>query len=74
MIVQDIRMQYYSSYELWKEHLAEIGSFRDRSATIKSLDGPQNMNSIFDVIENCTVAFDIGVKQRKAGMLMLTNE
>ena len=68
ILVDSIRMQYYSSMEQWRNNLEGLKNFRDKTVV------REKNEEVFSVLEDCWVKFSIGIKQKKAGLLMMSAE
>ena len=64
--IDSMRLQYYSSYHSWVTNLSHLSNLRERSVTQRSIS-----SDLFSVIEDSTLKLTIGIKQKKAGQLML---
>lgn len=65
--VDQIRLQYYAQFTDWQKNLEKLRNFRERNTVVK-----QRNDSVFYVIEDCSLHLDISIKQKKAGQLLLT--
>lgn len=63
--VEAMRMLYFSSSSLWTSSLTNM---KDRQSQV------QATKDVFHVIEDCTMTLKVGIKQKKAGMLVMTAE
>lgn len=68
LLIDSIRMQFYNNFSSWRNNLDLLRNFRDKTLTKDKND------FAFSVIDDCWMKFIISVKQKKAGLLMLSQE
>lgn len=66
LAIEDMRMQYYSSYSIWRSN---------RTGSRPQIGGDTPGNSdIFNLLEDLSVRLQVNIKQKRAGMLIMTQE
>ena len=56
ILIDSIRMQYYSSFGKWQKNLENLRNFRDKTV-MKEMD-----ELVFSVLEDCWMKFKISIK------------